>query len=159
MAIVEAKNLTKVYPGGIKALEEVSFSIGKGEVFGLLGPNGAGKTTLLHILATLIQPTTGRARVGGYDVVESPDEVREQIGIVFQEPSSDDILTGYENLLLHAMMFGVPREEWEERINEVLELVELTPQGAPQGEILLRGDEEEAGARQGSAPQTRGSLP
>lgn len=127
MAIVEAKNLTKVYPGGIKALEEVSFSIGKGEVFGLLGPNGAGKTTLLHILATLIQPTTGRARVGGYDVVESPDEVREQIGIVFQEPSSDDILTGYENLMLHAMMFGVPREEWEERINEVLELVELTP--------------------------------
>lgn len=126
MGIVEVKELTKVYPGQIRALDGVSFSIGKGEVFGLLGPNGAGKTTLLHILATLLQPTRGKATVDGYDVVEEPDSVRKKIGIVFQEPSSDDILTGYENLMLHAMMFGMPREEWEQRIGEALELVELS---------------------------------
>jgi ABC-2 type transport system ATP-binding protein len=124
--IVEVNSLTKIYDGQIKAVDQVSFSIEEGEVFGLLGPNGAGKTTLLHMLATIIEPTEGTAAVNGFDILKKPSRVRESIGIVFQDPSSDDMLTGYENLMLHAMMFGVPRSEWGERIENALNLVELT---------------------------------
>lgn len=124
--IVEVNDLTKIYDGQIKAVDHVSFSIEDGEVFGLLGPNGAGKTTLLHMLATIVQPTEGTATVNGFDILREPDRVRGSIGIVFQDPSSDDLLTGYENLMLHAMMFGVPRKEWGERIENALKLVELT---------------------------------
>lgn len=124
--VVEVNNLTKIYDGQIKAVDHVSFSIEEGEVFGLLGPNGAGKTTLLHMLATIIKPTEGTAAVNGFDILKEPARVRESIGIVFQDPSSDDMLTGYENLMLHAMMFGVPRSEWGERIENALNLVELT---------------------------------
>ncbi|MBU2559776.1 ATP-binding cassette domain-containing protein [archaeon] len=125
--IVEVKGLTKVYDKEVKAVDQVNFSIKEGEVFGLLGPNGAGKTTLLHMLATIIEPTEGTATVNGFDILKEPGRVRGSIGIVFQDPSSDDMLTGYENLMLHAMMFGVPRSEWGERINNALKLVELTP--------------------------------
>jgi ABC-2 type transport system ATP-binding protein len=127
MAIVEVRNLTKVYEKHIRAVDHVEFEIEEGEVFGLLGPNGAGKTTLLHMLATLLDPTEGTARVNGYDIITDPDKVRKSIGIVFQDPSSDDLLTGYENLMLHAMMFGVPRQEWGRRIDAALELVDLKP--------------------------------
>jgi ABC-2 type transport system ATP-binding protein len=124
MGIIEVKEITKVYEK-ITAVDHLNFEIEEGEVFGLLGPNGAGKTTLLHMLATLIKPTYGTATVNGYDIIREPGKVRRSIGIVFQEPSSDDILTGYENLMLHAMMYGVPRAEWKSRIREVLRLVEL----------------------------------
>jgi ABC-2 type transport system ATP-binding protein len=124
--IVEVNDLTKIYDGQIKAVDHVSFSIEEGEVFGLLGPNGAGKTTLLHMLATIVEPTEGTATVNGFDILKKPERVRESIGIVFQDPSSDDMLTGYENLMLHAMMFGVPRKEWGERIANALKLVELS---------------------------------
>ena len=124
--IVEVNGLTKVYDKEIKAVDDVSFKIKEGEVFGLLGPNGAGKTTLLHMLATIIDPTDGSASVNGFDILKEPSRVRESIGIVFQDPSSDDMLTGYENLMLHAMMFGVPRSQWGERISNALKLVELT---------------------------------
>ena len=124
--IVEVNDLTKIYDGQIKAVDHVSFSIEEGEVFGLLGPNGAGKTTLLHMLATIVEPTEGTATVNGFDILKKPARVRESIGIVFQDPSSDDMLTGYENLMLHAMMFGVPRKEWGERIANALKLVELS---------------------------------
>ncbi|MEE8401393.1 MAG: ATP-binding cassette domain-containing protein [Candidatus Hydrothermarchaeaceae archaeon] len=127
--IIEVKNLTKVYDGKIKAVDNVSFSIKEGEVFGLLGPNGAGKTTLLHMLATIVRPTKGTATVNSFDILKKPNLVRGSIGVVFQDPSSDDMLTGYENLLLHAMMFGVPRREWHERVERSLELVELTHRG------------------------------
>jgi ABC-2 type transport system ATP-binding protein len=126
MAIIEVEGLTKVYEKRIRAVDGVSFTIEEGEVFGLLGPNGAGKTTLLHMLATLLEPTGGTARVNGHDIRKEPAKVRASIGIVFQDPSSDDLLTGYENLMLHAMMFGVPRVEWRQRIRKALELVELT---------------------------------
>jgi ABC-2 type transport system ATP-binding protein len=100
-------------------------SIAEGEIFGLLGPNGAGKTTTLSMLATLLKPTSGTGRVNGFDITKQPADVRRSIGIVFQDPSSDDILTGRENLYLHAMMFGVPKDERRKRIDYVLKLVDL----------------------------------
>lgn len=107
------------------AVDSLDLSIQEGEIFGLLGPNGAGKTTTLSMLATLLKPTSGTARVNGYDVRKQPDEVRQSIGIVFQDPSSDDVLTGRENLYLHALMFGVPKKERGDRMNHVLRLVDL----------------------------------
>lgn len=123
--MIKIEGLRKVYDGRVRAVDGVSLEIGEGEVFGLLGPNGAGKTTLLHMLATLIKPTSGAAWVNGHHIVEEADKVRQSIGIVFQDPSSDDLLTGYENMKLHALMFGVPREELEKRINKLLRLVEM----------------------------------
>ncbi len=123
--IIEVKNLTKKFES-LPAVNEINFSIKEGEVFGLLGPNGAGKTTTLHMLATLLKPTSGRALVNGYDITKQPSLVRKSIGVVFQEPSSDDILTGYENLKLHALMYGVSKSFREKRIQEVLQLVDLT---------------------------------
>ena len=124
--MVIVNDITKVYKGNIKAVDGVSLNIHEGEVFGLLGPNGAGKTTTLHILATLLKPTSGYAKVNGFDVVKQPGKVRESIGMVFQDPSSDELLTGYENLKMHALMYGVPSSIRTQCINEVLELVDLT---------------------------------
>jgi len=121
---IEIENLTKKY-GLITALDKASLRVEYGEIFGLLGPNGAGKTTLLLILATLRKPTGGSARVNGFDVLREAGKVRASIGMVFQEPSTDDILTGYENLKLHSLMYGVPKEVMEDRIKEVLKLVDL----------------------------------
>lgn len=123
--MIYVKDMVKVYDKKMKALDGVSFHIIKGEIFGLLGPNGAGKTTLLHILATLLPPTSGSAMINGFDVVEQPGRVRSSIGIVFQGPSSDDKLTGYENLKLHALMFNVPKDLIDTRIEQALELVDL----------------------------------
>src|SRR3972149_2093892 len=123
--IIEVRNLKKIYEKKIKAVDGISFSVKEGEVFGLLGPNGAGKTTTLSILATLLKPTGGKAFVNGFDVLKNSHDVRKSIGIVFQDPSSDDILTGKENLYLHALMYGVPRNEINKRIDESLELVGL----------------------------------
>jgi len=110
----------------LAALDDLSLDVADNEIFGLLGPNGAGKTTLIHILATLIKPTSGTATVNGYDILSQPSQVRSTIGIVFQAPSSDDMLTGYENLKLHSLLYGVDSEVREKRISEVLELVGLT---------------------------------
>lgn len=107
-------------------MDGVSLEIGKNEVFGLLGPNGAGKTTVIHMLATLLKPTSGTATVNGYDIISEPGKVRSSIGIVFQSPSSDDMLSGYENLKIHAFLYGVPSEERENRIQSVLDLVGLS---------------------------------
>jgi ABC-2 type transport system ATP-binding protein len=122
--MITIKNLVKKY-GNLTVLDSVSLEVYDNEIFGLLGPNGAGKTTLIHILATLIKPTSGTAIVNGYDIMKRPSKVRSSIGIVFQAPSSDDILTGYENLKLHSLLYGVPAEIREQRISEVLELVGL----------------------------------
>jgi ABC-2 type transport system ATP-binding protein len=116
--------LVKKYENLI-ALNEINLEVFDNEVFGLLGPNGAGKTTLIHILATLLKPTYGTAIVNGFDIVKNPSKVRSSIGIVFQAPSSDDMLTAYENLKLHSMLYGVPKSIREKRILEVLELVGL----------------------------------
>ncbi len=121
---IEMEGLTKRY-GDLLAVDSLSLSIEEGEIFGLLGPNGAGKTTTLSMLATLLKPTSGTARVNGYDIITHPADVRRSFGIVFQDPSSDDVLTGRENLYLHALMFGVPKEERGQRIDYVLGLVDL----------------------------------
>ena len=122
--MITVKNLVKKYADN-KALDGLSFEVNENEIFGLLGPNGAGKTTLIHILATLLKPTEGGAIVNGFDVVHNATKVRQSIGVVFQAPSSDDILTGYENLKVHALLYGIPRKLREKRISEVLELVGL----------------------------------
>jgi len=122
--LIIVKNLVKKY-GDFYALNGLSFEVNENEIFGLLGPNGAGKTTLIHILATLLKPTTGGAVVNGYDVLHNATKVRKSIGVVFQAPSSDDILTGYENLKIHALLYGIPRGTREKRISEVLKLVGL----------------------------------
>ena len=122
--MIIVKNLVKKY-GSFNALNGLSFEVKENEIFGLLGPNGAGKTTLIHILATLLKPTEGGAVVNGFDVLRNAINVRQSIGVVFQAPSSDDILTGYENLKVHALLYGIPRKIREKRISEVLQLVGL----------------------------------
>jgi ABC-2 type transport system ATP-binding protein len=125
MPIIETVNLTKQYDK-LVALDKLNLQVNEGEIFGLLGPNGAGKTTTLMALTSLIKPSSGTATVNGYDIIKSPAMVRKSIGIVFQDPSSDDILTGYENLKLHGMLYGMPVPLREEKIKEVLNLVDLT---------------------------------
>ncbi|OGS06902.1 MAG: hypothetical protein A2270_00505 [Elusimicrobia bacterium RIFOXYA12_FULL_51_18] len=124
MAAIKTDNLVKRFTE-VTAVNGISFDIPEGEVFGLLGPNGAGKTTLISMLATLIEPTSGSAVVAGFDVRLQPLEVRKNIGIVFQEPSVDDLLTGRENLYLHSMLYGVPRPEIGPRTDKMLDLVNL----------------------------------
>ncbi|ASI13958.1 DrugE1 family ABC transporter ATPase [Candidatus Mancarchaeum acidiphilum] len=122
---IHVSNLVKRY-GDFTAVDGISFDVKEGEIFGFLGPNGAGKTTTVHILTTIIDKTSGDAYVSGFDVSKHKDEVRSKIGIVFQDPSIDDRLTGYENLELHAMMYGIDKETRKRRINEMLEMVELS---------------------------------
>ena len=121
---IELFNLTKKFTT-VNVVDNLNLKIEQGEVFGLLGPNGAGKTTTLMMLTTLIQPTDGTALVNGYDIKKEAGKVRKSIGIVFQDPSSDDILTGYENLKLHAMLYDIPDSIVESKISEVLKLVDL----------------------------------
>ena len=121
---VEAAGLCKSY-GDVDAVRNVSFSVGRGEVFAFLGPNGAGKTTTIKMLCTLARPTGGRATVAGYDVERQPRAVRRHIGLVFQEQTLDDQLTVEENLRFHAVLYHVPRGEVEARIDRVLRLVAL----------------------------------
>ncbi len=117
-------NLVKKY-GELTAVAGITFSVKDGEVFGFLGPNGAGKTTTIHVLTTLLKPTSGKAIVGGFDVVEEPSKVRKVIGIVFQDPSIDDQLTAYENMYIHGKIYGVPTDLLKRRIDEMLEFVGL----------------------------------
>jgi ABC-2 type transport system ATP-binding protein len=111
--------------GELTAVDDVNINIEVGELFGLLGPNGAGKTTIIRILSTLLNPTSGYAEVWGHDVSKEHDAVRRAIGVVFQDPSVDNKLTGRENLNFHARMYGMEKGLRRERIDEVLSLVEL----------------------------------
>jgi ABC-2 type transport system ATP-binding protein len=123
--LITINNLVKRYEK-LTAVDDLTLDIHENEVFGLLGQNGAGKTTTIHMLATLLKPTSGTATVNGYDIVKESAKVRASIGVVFQVPSSDDMLTGHENLKLHSMLYGVSKHLREKRILEVLELVGLT---------------------------------
>jgi len=107
------------------AVDRLNISVETGEVFGLLGPNGAGKTTTISMLCTILKPTSGGATVNGFDIAKQSSQVRKSIGIVFQDPSIDDRLTGRENLYMHANLYGVPPGEQKPRIDSVLKLVEL----------------------------------
>ena len=123
--MIKIRSLVKKYGDHI-AVDNLTLDINENEVFGLLGSNGAGKTTIIHMLATLLKPSSGSATVNGYDIVCQPAKVRSSIGIVFQAPSSDDMLTGYENLQLHSMLYSIPPHTRKQRIDEVLKLVGLT---------------------------------
>jgi ABC-2 type transport system ATP-binding protein len=125
MHIIETKNLTKRFDK-LTAVSKLNLSVDEGEIFGLLGPNGAGKTTTLSVLATLLPPSEGSASVNGFDVVKESSNVRRSIGFVFQDPSSDDLLTGRENLYLHALMYGVDMRDINKKMDEALKLVDLT---------------------------------
>jgi ABC-2 type transport system ATP-binding protein len=107
------------------AVDGVTFDVAAGESFGFLGPNGAGKSTTINILCTLLRPTGGTASVAGFDVATRPADVRRHIGLVFQDPTLDEYLTAEENLRFHAELYGVPRETTEDRLRDVLEMVEL----------------------------------
>jgi len=119
------RELKKSY-NDIAAVKGVSFTIDRGEIFGFLGPNGAGKTTTISMLCTLLTPTGGRATVNGFDVVKNKLAVRKSIGLVFQDPSLDERLTALENLIFHAMIYGIGKADRDRRIPDVLELVELS---------------------------------
>jgi len=121
---IDVNSLTKKF-GSSKAVDNISFTVEEGEIFGFLGPNGAGKSTTMMILTTLLKPTSGHALVGGYNVVSEAKKVREKIGFVQQEISVDEFLTGRENLYLHARINQIPRNLIKSRIDDVLELVEL----------------------------------
>jgi ABC-2 type transport system ATP-binding protein len=121
---IETYDLTKKF-NGFTAVDKLDISIESGEVFGLLGPNGAGKTTTISMLCTILKPTSGTAKVNGFDIVSQATQVRKSIGIVFQDPSIDDRLTGRENLYMHVNLYGVPQSEQKPRIERVLKLVEL----------------------------------
>jgi ABC-2 type transport system ATP-binding protein len=125
MRAISVRDLVKKF-GDLRAVDGISFDVRKGEIFGFLGPNGAGKTTTINILVTLMRPTSGEAYVAGYNVVEEPVKVRERIGIVFQDPSVDRNLTGWENLYIHGLIYGLRGEELRRRIEESLEFAELT---------------------------------
>jgi len=124
--IIEVKGLTKVFNGKVKAVNEISFYVEEGEILGFLGPNGAGKTTTLNILSTLLRPTSGTAIVNGYDILEEPDGVRRSLGFVFQDPTLDVELTGRENLDFHGRIYGLKRDVRQKRINELLDVIQLT---------------------------------
>ncbi len=123
--MIEIKNLTKKYEK-TTVVDNLSLNLKENEIFGLLGVNGAGKTTIIHMLATILKPTSGTATINGFDIIKESAKVRSNIGIVFQAPSSDDLLTGYENLKIHAFLYGVPSNIREKRITDALELVGLT---------------------------------
>ena len=125
MYAIEVNSLTKKF-GNFKAVDNISFQVEEGEIFGFLGPNGAGKSTTMMILTTLLKPTSGYALVGGHNVVSEAKKVRKKIGYVQQEISVDEFLTGRENLYLHARINQVPNNQISSRIDEIIELVELT---------------------------------
>ncbi|MCV0411153.1 ATP-binding cassette domain-containing protein [Nitrosopumilus sp.] len=125
MHSIETKSLTKSF-GDVIAVNDISFSVESGEIFGFLGPNGAGKSTTMMILTTLLKPTSGKALISGFDVTADPKKVRENIGYVQQETTVDEYLTGRENLLLQAKLNHIPKNEINVRIDAVLELIELS---------------------------------
>ena len=122
--IIKVENLVKRF-GELVAVNGISFSVAPGEIFGFLGPNGAGKTTTINILCTLSKPTSGRAIINGFDVVRQQSQVRQSIGLVFQDPSLDERLSGLQNLRFHALVYNVPASVREQRIEQVLTMVEL----------------------------------
>jgi ABC-2 type transport system ATP-binding protein len=122
--IVKVEGLSKSY-GKFKAVDNISFGVKEGEIFGFLGPNGAGKTTTINMLTTLIRPSSGDATVCGYDIRKDANEVRRSVGVVPQEYTADEDMTGLNNILLCADLYGMPRSDSREHAAELLELVEL----------------------------------
>ena len=124
MSAIEVDHLTKKF-GDLVAVNEISFRVEDGEIFGLLGPNGAGKTTLIRMMTTLTPPTSGTARIAGHDITTDPDGVRNALGVIPQAMTSDPELTADENMLIHAKLYGVPANERGQLITDLLESVDL----------------------------------
>ncbi|MBS1114162.1 MAG: daunorubicin resistance transporter ATPase subunit, partial [Nitrospirae bacterium] len=124
MPIIQVENLVKRF-GNITAVNDISFDVEEGTIFGFLGPNGAGKTTTINILCTLLSPTSGRTLIAGHDCMKESSGVRTAIGIVFQDTTLDKDLTAYENLVFHAYLYNVPKAEMKERVKDVLKFVDL----------------------------------
>jgi ABC-2 type transport system ATP-binding protein len=122
---ITVEQLSKRYPNGVTAVDTISFAVPHQEIFGFLGPNGAGKSTTIKILATLVHPTGGKALIDGHDVTRERDWVRQHIGLVFQDPTLDDRLTAWENLLFHGMIYGISAAEVRRRGQPLLEMVGL----------------------------------
>ncbi len=129
--MIQASGLVKKY-GDLEAVRGIDLEVHSGEIFGFLGPNGAGKSTTISMLCTLLKPTAGTASVAGINVVQDPAAVRQRIGLVFQDPSLDDQLTGRENLEFHAFIYSVPAAERRRRIDEMLELLQLSDRASSQ---------------------------
>lgn len=125
-SIIEAQALTKVFRGKVRAVDGVSLEVNKGEIFGLLGPNGAGKSTLIRMLCTLTRPTSGTAKVAGFDVAKRANDVRKHIGLVAEKMIMYNHLTAYENLKLFGKLHGVPQDILDKRIADLLELVQMS---------------------------------
>ncbi|TRO54155.1 ATP-binding cassette domain-containing protein [Candidatus Bathyarchaeota archaeon] len=123
---IRAEGLTKVFNGNLVAVDHIDFAVRSGEIFGFLGPNGAGKTTTINMLITVLKPTEGKAEILGYDLAKQNNEVRYSIGVVPQEYTADEDLTGYENILLCADLYGISRAVSRKRAEDLLKLVELT---------------------------------
>ena len=123
--VIKAEGLTKVFNHNLVAVDHINFSVKHGEIFGFLGPNGAGKTTTINMLITVLKPTEGNASILGYDIAKQNNDVRNIIGVVPQEYTADEDLTGYENILLCADLYGISREVSKKRANDLLTLVEL----------------------------------
>jgi ABC-2 type transport system ATP-binding protein len=136
---IVVNNLTKVYPGGLKAVDSISFDVEEGEMFGFLGPNGAGKTTTILMLITLTSPTSGTATVYGHSIQTDRDAVRNSIGYVSQDVAVDDQLTGRENIELQGRFYHLPKAIIKERVDEVLEMLELTDRAKDKVETYSGG--------------------
>lgn len=121
---VEVRSLAKAY-GKLRAVDGITFEVESGEMFGFLGPNGAGKTTTISMLCTLVKPTSGSAQVAGRDVVSERERVRKNIGLVFQDPTLDELLTAEQNLRFHGVLYGLRRSDLKDRMTKVLKMVEL----------------------------------
>jgi len=124
--IIKAEGLTKIFNKHLVAVDHVNFEVKRGEIYGFLGPNGAGKTTTINMLITILKPTEGKASVLGFDIAKQSVDVRNVIGVVPQEYTADEDLTGLENILLCSDMYGIPRRVAKERAEELLKLVEMT---------------------------------
>ena len=122
--MIDVRDLVKNF-GEIRAVDHVSFAVPEGQIFGFLGPNGAGKTTTIKMLTTVLTPTSGAIRVNGFDPQREQNKVRRSFGIVFQDPSLDSELTGWENMEIHGVLYGVPSPERKERMDSLLKFVEL----------------------------------
>lgn len=122
--MIEVKNVTRKF-GKFTAVDTISFKVERGEVFAFLGPNGAGKTTTIKMLTTLLKPTEGEVFLDGHNVKERPSETRKSFGIVFQDQSLDNELTAYENMQFHAILYGLSKSQYKDRIEKLMKLVEL----------------------------------
>jgi len=123
-SIISAQEVTKRF-GGFTAVDAISFEVQKGEIFAFLGPNGAGKSTTIKMMTTMLRPSSGLLKLAGHDVTKERDAARKAFGIVFQDPSLDEELSAYENMDLHATLYSIPKQQRADRIQELLELVEL----------------------------------